>query len=532
MANRKLGIHLAPGALKIVEVEQQAKDLRVLNYSIDYFPIESTVAAQVKILISALKKSKISTKEVNLVISGADIVYKLIEMPEMTEKDLASAIKYKLKAVLPLSFKEVVFDYYKIEKLQGKENKRLCFVAAVSAEKISAAMEIIKAAGLSLRDIAAPSCALKNAAGALVPGPGAIIYLGKYSSLIILVKDGQALNHNGSGQVVFAREAKIGGNDITQAMVGVVQTEKERLELDPKQAEEIKNKYGIPIDLAQYSSEAGIPAAELLAMMRPALEKLSTEILNTFDYYRREIGDEAEFKKVYFSGGASRIKNLLPYFKEQTGLDIEPLPVSVEDPSLALALGAVIAGKDHLSLLPRKGGDFLLGNLLAVVSKELNKWLKYIFMGFAYLLILAAIFGWFTVQQKNLNAEQQALQKKYQEQAAKLGKEAEAARGIIDLTKYSARDRFALVMQELDEITPGVIYLKNLNYDNNENALMLKGIVLEDGGKTSAANFIERLNKSNYFKSVDLVYLDESKLYTVPAYDFELKCVLAGEGKK
>jgi Tfp pilus assembly PilM family ATPase/Tfp pilus assembly protein PilN len=528
MANKKLGIHIAPGALKIVEVEQQDKGLKVLNCSIDYFPPESSMDFQSKALISALKKSRISVKEANLVISGADVVYKLIEMPELSEKDLASAITYKLKASLPAAFGEFVSDYYKIEKLQGKENKHLYFVTAAPAEKISAISGIIKAAGLSLKDIIAPSCALKNAAGGAVPDPGAIIYLGKYSSLIILVKD---------GQVVFAREVKIGGNDITQAMVGVVQTEKERLELDLSHAEEIKNKYGIPANLEQYSGEAGVPAAELMAMMRPALEKFSTEILNTFDYYRREIGDETGFKKIYFTGGLSTTRNLLPYFKDQTGLEIEALPAAADSikkeftetfPFYALALGAVVRGKDHLSLLPRKGEEYLWKGLQAMLVEGIKKRLKYVFMAAAYLLMLFLVFNWFNLQQKKLAAEQQNLQKKYQEQAVKSGKEAEAAKGIMDLIKYSERDRFTLIMQELDKIIPAAVYLQYLNYDNNTGELIVKGIVLEDGGKTSMANFMEKLNGSRYFKMVDLIYLQESKTYTVPTYEFEIKCLLIG----
>lgn len=531
MSNTKLGIHLAPGAIKLVELEEQAKKFRVLNYSIDYFPPEGGPDSQIKDLVSSIKKNKIRTRQANLVVSGADIVYKLIELPEISQKDISSAIKYKLKTALPASFKEVVIDYYRIEKLRPK-GKQLFFVAAAPKEKILDATKIIKAAGLSLRDILAPSAALRNALGASTPEPGALIYLGRYSSLIILVKQ---------GQVVFAREMSVGGDDITQAMVGVVQTERERLELDYKRAEEIKNKYGIPVDLEKYSSEAGVPASELLAMMRPALEKIGAEILNTFDYYRQEIGDETEFKKIYFSGGTSKTRNLSLYFREQLGLEIFPLPLKIESmkkdfaenaPFLSMAVGAVIRGKDHLSLMPREERLVFVAGFISAFMNIMRRWFKIVFLGLVYLLILASVFGWFYVQQRDLSATHQTLQKNYQERMQKLGKKAGVGLEIADLLKYSRRDRFTLVMHALDKIAPGDIYFKNLSYDNKTNQLAIKGIMVKSRGKISMPAFIQGLNKSRYFKSIDLVYLEESDLYTVPTYDFELKCLLAGESKK
>jgi len=510
MANKKLGIHLAPGALKLVEVEQQAKKNKVLSSSIDYFPLQSALETEIK-------KQKPRTKDAFIVLSGADTVYKLIELPEMAEKDIASAIRYKLKSLLPASFKDFIMDYYKIEK-EVHKGKHFYFVAAVPQDKILNIIETIKTAGLSLKDIVAPSCALRNVLGVSPLEPAALIYLGKDSSLVVLVKQ---------GQVVFAREVLVGGDDITQAMVGEVMAEEGKLEFDYQKAEEIKNKYGIPLDPSQYLSEAGVPAAEVLALMRPALEKISSEILNTFDYYRQEIGDETEFKKIYFTGGTSKTKNLLSYLKEPLGLELLPLPVDI-DPTLSLALGATVSGRDHLSFIPKKGGELLLGNISGVLIKEIRKRSKIIFSGFLCLLVLVLVFGWFSLQQKELNATRQSLQKKYQEYMVKSGKEAEAQKGIAELIKYGLRDRFTLVMHELEKTSPKDVYFTNIVYENNASQLTIKGLVLASGGKRSMAKFVENLGWSKYFKSTDLIYMEESNAYSVATYDFELKCLLAG----
>ncbi|OGC07220.1 hypothetical protein A3H38_03325 [candidate division WOR-1 bacterium RIFCSPLOWO2_02_FULL_46_20] len=535
MVNRRLGIHFAPGALKLVEVEEQAKKLKLVNYSIDFLPPGNEPAARVKALVESLKKNKIHTKEANIVIQGSDIVYKLVELPDMSEKEITSALKYKIKNTLPLSFNEVVIDHYRLEKGRP-EGKNSYFVAAVPKENILSFVGSVKASGLILKDIIVPSVAFKNALGEVGPEPTALIYLGKYSSVIVLIE---------GGQVVFAREAKIGGEDITNAMVGQVQTEQGRLEIDYKRAEEIKSQYGIPINHEQYSAEVGLPAAEVMAMMRPALEKLSAEILGTFEYYRGEIGEEIEFKKVYFSGGVSKTKNILTYFKEQLGLEVAALSPKIEAtsqdfadkaPFLSLALGAVFFGKDHLSLMPKEDQLFNLPNLLPanflpLAVRTIKQSIKLFFVGGIIVLALAIVYSWFYMQRSELGKQQQVLQKEYKSRMTEIGQRDELQK-IINLIKYGQRDRFTLVINELDKVTPEEVYFSKLNYKNDSNELIIKGIVLKKYGKTSMANFMKDLSLNKLFSAITLVFMQESDAYTLPTYDFELKCQLAGGGKK
>ncbi|MFC1511478.1 PilN domain-containing protein, partial [Candidatus Margulisiibacteriota bacterium] len=89
-------------------------------------------------------------------------------------------------------------------------------------------------------------------------------------------------------------------------------------------------------------------------------------------------------------------------------------------------------------------------------------------------------------------------------------------------------DRFVLVMHYLNEATPGDLFFNKIDYNNNSNILIVNGILLASSGKGSMADFLAKANKSKYFKSVDLIYLQQSDKFTVETYDFELKCVVAG----
>ncbi|MFA5839419.1 MAG: pilus assembly protein PilM [Candidatus Margulisiibacteriota bacterium] len=522
--NRKLGIHIAPGAIKLVEVSILPKNVEVVSSFIDYFQIVDNYESQAKALLAALKKSKIKTRDANFVISAADIIYKLVEMPLLPDKELRSALSFKLKSLLPISFKDFILDYYRIQT-PAHDGKMLYFVAAVPKENMLAIDKLSKAAGLNLKVILAPSSALENTINLAGKPPSAIIYIGKYTSIIILVK---------SGQLVFAREVKLGGEDITQAMVGVVVIDQGRLEVDYAKAEEIKNKFGVPVDLEKFTAESGLPAIEILAMMRPALEKFSLEIANTFAFYKDEVGDVTEFKKIYLSGGVAKTHNLVDYFRQQLGVEIELLPVNVitsdKDSQanlhyLTLAIGAALATREDINLVPKNEVQFSFAPVLAPIKNFLDRWRGYIFFCIFYLVVLFAVFGWFYFQKIGCDSQVSLVKSQYQQKIDEINRKSQSIL-TFDLSKYNRQDRFPLIIWELEKIVPSDVSLANITYKNDDSSLMISGVVLKQGGKTSMPDLVKKLERSRYIDNLSLVYMQESEKYTSPAYNFELRCTL------
>ncbi len=522
--NRKLGIHIAPGAIKLVEVSILPKSAEIVNSLIDYSPVVDNYESQAKALLAALKKSKIKTRDANFVVSAADVVYKLVEMPMLPDKELRSALSFKLKSLLPISFKDFIMDYYRIQT-PAHDGKMLYFVVAVPKENMLAIEKLSKAAGINLKDIIAPSSALENAINMAGKPPSAIIYIGKYTSIIILVKN---------GQLVFAREVKLGGEDITQAMVGVVVTDQGRLEVDYAKAEEIKNKFGVPVDLEKFTAESGLPATEILAMMRPALEKFSLEIANTFAFYKDEIGDITEFKKIYLSGGVANTHNLVDYFRQQLGFEIDLLPVNVTSNDkdtqsnmhyLTLAIGAALATREDINLVPRNEVQFSFAPVLIPIKNFLDKWRGYLFFCVFYLVVLLAVFGWFYFQKTVFDSQLTVARSQYQQKIDEINRKSQAVLNF-DISKYNRQDRFPLIIWELEKLIPSDVSLANITYKNDDSSLLISGVVLKRGGKTSIPELVKKLERSRYIDNLSLVFMQESEKYTSPAYNFEFRCTL------
>jgi type IV pilus assembly protein PilM len=509
MANKLLGIHLTPDAVKLVEFEQQ----KVVNWSIDPIPAEKAPDTGAKVLAAALKNKKIFTRQAVVVLSGTEVYYKLVELPGVPEKEVASALRFKLESAFPFPMSSAVIDYYRIGDAKSAE-KQMFFVAAVPRDYLNGVLKTVKKAGLVVKEVIVSSSALVSAAEIKDPTPYALVYIGQNGTSIVLVKQGQA---------VFAREIGVGGENIVRAMVGEVQTEAGKLEFDYAKAEEIKNTFGVPLNPEEYSKESNLPAAEIMAMMRPALEKIGDEIQRTFVYYRETSGDQAEFSKAYFTGGVSKTKNFIAYFSAVLGISILPLPLlAVEDPRLSLVVGASVVKRPYLSLLPEE----LKRNYIKLLSKYAMLWA---FLGF--LLVLIILYGTYFSQYSQLGTQYRQIESKLRQQEGAVAKETQAAITFSLFKDWGAKgnaDRFVKAMGVVHRQASRNIFFTKILYNRSASQLVIQGVTYKKGGKTEVSDFIERLKANPCFSAIDLTYVEESNDFTVPTYDFEVKCVLSG----
>jgi hypothetical protein len=101
--------------------------------------------------------------------------------------------------------------------------------------------------------------------------------------------------------------------------------------------------------------------------------------------------------------------------------------------------------------------------------------------------------------------------------------------GVLKELGFTGKeDRFIKILGAIHRNIPNDVYFQSLIYDRKLDQLLLKGVAVKDSGKTNLPRFIEKMKGKEYFKSLELSNLQASKAYTIPAYDFEIKCVLSG----
>lgn len=508
MPNKILGIDLGPETIKIVEFEQSGAKLKPLKWVVGNAPISD--------LASLLKKNNILTKRALVSFSDPELDYQLVDLPDMPEREIAAAIKYKLSSVLSFPVEDAALSYYPLPGL-ATPNKSWFFVSILPQKSILSTMTELKKAGLNVLDMCPPALALKSSAAPISQEAFAFVYIGAASSLICVLKQ---------NQVVFARQIEAGINKIIQAIQGEIMAPSGRINIDLARAQELISSAGIPLNPPAYLEQSGIPADEIMSRIRPALEEIEVDIFRTLEYYNEKISAREEFSRIYLSGEGVMLKNLVEYFKSLSfGSQVEILPLVETDasneflaaaPSLSLALGAALLTKCPLSLISDK-------------IKAAGKF-NFFSVGIIYLIVLGLVWGFYFYRQQQFKPALDAARKELAQQTLQQQKLKENLLLAQIIKKYQARpgavDPFVAVMNGLQKNTPSDIDLHELSYDRSKNELSIKAVALKSRGYGRISQYIELLKKDGNYKAVDLTYVLESDKFTVPVFDFELKCYL------
>ena len=129
----------------------------------------------------------------------------------------------------------------------------------------------------------------------------ALIDIGAFSTTIAMVQ---------GEEVVFSREISVGGDSLTEALIDLSRTSHPGGILTYAEAEEIKRRYGIPLDeMDGEKTEEGIPVEALREGLMPIVDRLIMEIDRSFGYFKTQ-AENQNIDRIFLSGGGSLLKGL------------------------------------------------------------------------------------------------------------------------------------------------------------------------------------------------------------------------------
>ncbi len=530
----QLGVEISYSYLKLalVKIHSPAK-AALLDYSI--IPLSGDVSGAVN---GTLKNSAgTADAEAKFVISGSQVDTKRIAMPFMPKEEIARALRYLAKEHLLLDVEESTLDFEVLGEKTGADGSKNVEIIASIAEnslieqKLSRFRDtrvlpsLMIPAAYSLRNLYQFG---KTARHRSSEKPVALIDIGFSTTSIVILK---------SGNVRFTRQCGCAGGDLTNAMTGVLASDKGKTELTSKKAEALKKETGFP-DESAHETKNGVPTQQINAMIRPVMEKLISEIKLSFEYYMSEHNEEP-VSKVYLSGGTSRMKNICPQLSRALSIEVEPLEMPqrlslelppekagrIKDdfPLIAAPLGAALGSAQGLNLLPENYKRERLRRLERISARMVFILISLIMLTL-YLLsageerslrnVLAA-----KGPQWQKLSEMQALHDKISQKNAIAG--------------YVLRDRppYYYVFKALSNLTPKPIYFTRNNIECKTGKMVLEGIAFDtaDPAEGTLASFIRSLENSPLFKNVNLVSSRDTKISGRSAMEFEISCRLRAE---
>ena len=280
-----------------------------------------------------IESANIKQKEVNIALPESQVYTKIIEMPSLSEKELAAALKYEMEQYIPLPLDQVKTDWQVLSPstAQNKTSRILLVAASLSLiRKYEAVMDEI---GLVPLTIETEMLSVHRSIFPLVntASSNMIVHMGAATTNIAVVENGELI-------MVFTVDK--GGIAITRAI-------SLDLGIDLGQADSYKKAYGLNKDAFE---------GKIGKSLFPILESILGDIRKTMLLYK-EKNPNQPITQMILSGGSAQLPGVDIYFTNQLNIqvvlgssfqvyDMQNVPPEVGTDSLSFNVVSGLALKD------------------------------------------------------------------------------------------------------------------------------------------------------------------------------------------
>lgn len=363
-----LGVDIGSSSIKVAELLNFKGRPRLSTYGftekspahISETGLISDTNEAAAILKDILKKSKTSSTKAVAALPNFSVFTSILTLPALNKKDLAAAISWEAKKIIPLPLEEIILDWKIIEEFetaQGfaedagidksvsqaaspfktifskpKKNVRILLTGA-SKNLIKKYVEIFQKAGLSLLSLETESFALIRSLIGNDKSTVMIVDMGASTSSLTVVSNGVPL---------LTRSLELGGQSITKAISSALNVNLDR-------AEQFKQDLSLDME----TSENSLPQT---------VERSFSPILNEIKYTINLYNDnnQKKIEKLILTGGTSLIGHLPGYLSNALNINCH-----IGDP-----FSRVIFPTDLKPVLDRVGSRFAVAVGLAMREIE------------------------------------------------------------------------------------------------------------------------------------------------------------------
>ncbi|UCF68809.1 MAG: type IV pilus assembly protein PilM, partial [Acidobacteriota bacterium] len=293
-----VGLDIGDSSIKVAELRDlgRSRGYEVQSLTTESLPQEAIVDGTIMdagLVVDTLRRiwsqQKIRNKRVATALTGHSVIIRRINLPTMSEAELAEQIRWEAEQYIPFNIDEVSLDYHVLEgsSLAGDGNMDVILVAA-RKERIDDYTSVISQAGLEAAVVDVGTFAALNCFEANyddeMPSSAVVIDIGASVTSI-------AVLHNGVS--VFWRDFSIGGNQYTDTL-------QRELNLSREQAEAAKRGEAVE----------GVSGEQVSQILVSVNEELCQEIQRTVDFVKAFATTEAPLEAIYLTGGGSRLPGL------------------------------------------------------------------------------------------------------------------------------------------------------------------------------------------------------------------------------
>jgi type IV pilus assembly protein PilM len=296
-----LGIDIGSSSIKIVEIKNNNGKVRLLTYgfSENLNDLDQTDPGEIAAIINKIcLEAGITSRKAVSALPTFSVFSSIINLSGVGKKDLASAINWEAKKVIPLPLEEMILDWKKIDDTDEPKDKHNIKVLLTGAPRtlVKRYIEIFKNAKINLLSLETETFALIRS------------LVGNDKSTVMIVEIGAkttSFNIIDRNIPILNRSIDIGGWTITKA---------------------IGNNLNIGLERAeQFKYDLGISSADSFdnAIPKTIIESVSpiiNEIKYALNLYQNKSNKKVD--KIILSGGSALLVNFTSYLSKMLNINV------------------------------------------------------------------------------------------------------------------------------------------------------------------------------------------------------------------
>lgn len=243
---------------------------------------------------------KLPKTDVRLSLPEEIISTKVINLPPLSDAELASAIDWQAEQHIPIPLDQLALEYQVLYRPPAKQKDQPMKVLLVGSRNniIEEYVNIFFNLGIQPTILETQIFSIMRALDFTTDDPTSIIvHLGANNIQLAVVHQ---------TEIGLATNKKGGGELLTKAVQQVVSN------LTLEQADEYKKAYGLMSNQLQ---------GKIRDAMLPALNPIGQEIIKTIKFYNSE-QPNANISRIVLTGGLSQMPGIIEYFTELSGIEV------------------------------------------------------------------------------------------------------------------------------------------------------------------------------------------------------------------
>jgi len=339
MKSNAFGLDIGTTTMKMVYLSRENNTFEYASSAIVATPVpgmqsESPFDQQemAKFIAKCVSDAKITTNNVNISLPESQVFTKVIDMPFLSEKELANAIYWEAEQYIPAQLETMNLDWnvLRTPKSGSTDEKMQVLLVAAPKALVSKYQAILGLAGLNIASVETDILSTVRSAGFMPNITSLIVHISALSTSLAIVQN---------GIMVFNYSVPLGGIAMTRAIAS-------DFGFSPTQAEEYKRTYGLSDK--NFGGKVG-------RAIEPILTEILSEIKKALAFYKEKYKTGTPVSQIMLSGGNARLPGIEAYFVKNIGIQtaIEnpwkilriqktPEQIQVFGPDYAVAIGLAL----------------------------------------------------------------------------------------------------------------------------------------------------------------------------------------------